>query len=72
MSNLEHLIENGLLLFEREDITLEEWENRMRKDCNWAGNENITMDNLATICMYVIYTWCGTCENNKDWKNHER
>lgn len=56
MSNLEHLIENGLCLLE-EGKLCGEWYKLMRKDCNWEGNENITLDNLWEICQYVIFTW---------------
>ncbi len=71
MSNLEHLLENALLLFERDDMTPEEWRERMRDDCNWKGNENITLENLQDICAYVICTWCGWCEKNEEWENHK-
>ncbi len=71
MSNFEHLIENALYLYERDDITPEEWRERMRDDCNWKGNEHITMDELQQICSYVILTWCGWCEKNENWDNHK-
>lgn len=56
MSNLEHLIENGLCLLD-EGKSYIEWRELMQQDCNWAGNENITLDNLWEICQYVIFTW---------------
>jgi len=56
MSNLEHLVENGLCLLEK-DISYEEWNERMSKDPNWLYNENITLDNLWEICQYVYYSW---------------
>ena len=56
MSNLEHLIENGLLLLD-EGKSCSEWKEIMQQDCNWTGNENITIDNLWEICQYVIFTW---------------
>ena len=56
MSNLEHLIENGLVRLKNK-VPYNEWVREMQSDCNRAGNENITMDNLWTICQYVIYTW---------------
>ena len=56
MSNLEHLIENGLCRLD-EGKSYEEWREIMKKDCNWKGNENITIDNLWEICQYVIFTW---------------
>lgn len=57
MSNLEHLIENGLCrLSEGRDY--KEWREIMQKDCNWKDNENITIDDLWEICQYVICVWC--------------
>lgn len=56
MSNLEHLIENGLCRLD-EGKSYREWREIMQQDCNWEGNENITMDNLWEICQYVIFTW---------------
>ncbi len=63
MSNLEHLIENGLCRLE-EGKSHKEWQEIMQRDRNWEGNENITMDNLWEICHYVIFTWdsCRTYE----------
>ena len=56
MSNLEHLIENGLCNLD-DGMSYEKWRETMQKDRNWQGNENITLDNLWKICQYVIYTW---------------
>ena len=56
MSNLEHLIENGLCHLS-EGKSYREWHELMQQDCNWNGNENITLDNLWEICQYVIFTW---------------
>lgn len=56
MSNLEHLVENGLSLMDQ-GKDYREWSEKMQDDCNWKGNENITLDNLWEICQYVIYTW---------------
>lgn len=56
MSNLEHLIENGLCLLV-EGKSYREWRELMQQDCNWGENENITLDNLWEICQYVIFTW---------------
>ena len=59
MSNLEHLIENGLCRLQ-EGISYREWCGIMQQDVNWNGNEElfITVDTLWEICQYVIYTWC--------------
>jgi len=56
MSNLEHLIENGLCLLD-EGKSYKEWRELMQQDFNWEGNENITIDTLWEICQYVIFTW---------------
>lgn len=57
MSNLEHLLENGLSRLD-EGKSYREWREIMQQDVNWENNENITLDNLWEICQYVIYTWC--------------
>lgn len=59
MSNLEHLVENGLCLL-AEGKTYGEWRKAMRRDVNWEGNENITLDNLWEICQYVVCVWQAT------------
>jgi len=72
MSNLEHLIENGLCRLD-EGKSYREWREIMQEDCNWKGNENITIDNLWEICQYVIYTWDSDKEEVvrcKDCKRH--
>ena len=56
MSNLEHLVENGLCILEN-GYSSEEWFNRMSADINWEYVENITVDDLWEICQYVFYTW---------------
>lgn len=66
MSNLEHLIENGLCRLD-EGKSYEEWHEIMKKDCNWQGNENITLDNLWEICQYVIFTW----DSNRTYETYK-
>lgn len=56
MSNLEHLVENGLSLLER-GTKYKEWREKMDEDINWIGNENITINDLWEICQYVYYSW---------------
>lgn len=65
MSNLEHLIENGLCRLQ-DGKSYAEWREIMQHDVNWDGNEEmfITVDTLWEICQYVICTWCWTCEPN--------
>ena len=55
MSNLEHLVENGILAMEI--YNPKEWYQYMQKDLNWSGNEHITIDDLWTICQYVVYSY---------------
>ena len=55
MSNLEHLVENGLIYLK--EHSYEEWREHMKHDRNWQGNGNITLDNLWEICQYIIYVW---------------
>ena len=59
MSNLEHLLENGLQLL-RSGSDYRKWRGIMQADENWEGNENIKLDNLWDICQYVIYVWDET------------
>ena len=56
MSNLEHLIENSLIALEHYR-NYNEWYEYMQKDVNWQGNEHISIDDLWTICQYVVYTY---------------
>ena len=55
MSNLEHLIENGLIALEHYH-NYDEWYKYIQKDINWQGNEHISIDDLWTVCQYVVYT----------------
>ena len=57
MTNLEHLLENGLRLMGQVGSP-EEWFVKMDTDPNWKGNENIALSDLWTICQYVVYV-CG-------------
>jgi len=56
MSNLEHLIENSLNALERYD-SYDKWYECVEKDINWQGNEHISIDDLWTICQYIVYTY---------------
>lgn len=57
MSNLEHLVENGLTLLEK-GVDYEEWRQKMCKDINWKDcNGNLSLDDLWGICQYVYYTY---------------
>lgn len=73
MSDLEHLIENGLCFLD-EGKSYREWRELMQQDRNWYGNENITLDNLWEICQYVIFTWDSNKEDAvrcKDCKHYK-
>jgi len=59
MSCLEHLFENGLCRLE-EGRSYKEWRDVMLKDVNWKYVDRITIDDLWTMCQYVIYTWDQT------------
>lgn len=62
MSCLEHLLENGLCRL-AEGRSYKEWRDIMLEDSNWQYVDRITMDDLWTICQYVIYTYT---DNRKD------
>lgn len=54
MSNVEHLIENGLGNYGK--MSAEEWEEKMLQDPNWQPWIAITIDELYEICSYVENT----------------
>lgn len=56
MSNLEHLIENGLIMMTRCN-GYDNWYSHIADDPNWDG-VLVNIEDLWTICQYVIYTWC--------------
>lgn len=56
MSNLEHLIENGLCWLDK-TRNCNEWYEKMYEDPNWAPFVGITIEDLWTICQYIQYTW---------------
>jgi len=59
MSCLEHLFENGLCRL-KEGRSYKEWRDIMLEDVNWEYVDRITIDDLWTMCQYVIYTWDQT------------
>jgi hypothetical protein len=59
MSNLEHLVENGLTLLEK-GANYYVWMNEMWEDSNWSGVPYMTPDQLWEICQYVHYVWVPT------------
>ena len=54
MSNIEHLIENGLSNYGK--MSAEEWKEKMLQDSNWQPWIAITIDELYEICYYVENT----------------
>lgn len=64
MSNLEHLLENGLICLEK-GLTNEEWRSKMANDVNWKGVERVNIDDLWEICQYIICVW-GSCRKDID------
>lgn len=54
MSNIEHLIENGLINYSK--MSAEEWDEKMLQDPNWQPWVAITIDELYEICNYVENT----------------
>lgn len=56
MSNLEHFIENGLMLMESGEITPEEWSARMSSDPN-VSYVALSVEDLWTICQYILYSY---------------
>ena len=60
MSNLEHLLENGLMRLSRDKLSYEEWIEETSKDCNWTPWVCININDLWEICQYIEYTykWC--------------
>ena len=65
MSNLEHLVENGLYCLE-ERKNYEDWYQRMLDDCNWSPHVGLTIDDLWEICQYVIYRYCWSLKEERD------
>lgn len=52
MTNIEHLVENGLSLLE-EDIPYSEWRDTMFDDINWNPEISMTLSELWIICQYI-------------------
>lgn len=52
MTNIEHLVENGLSLLE-ENISYLEWRDMMFDDVNWSPEIGMTLSELWAICEYI-------------------
>ena len=70
MTNLEHLLENGLC--EIKFNKYKNWCAIMKRDPNWRGNEHIKLDDLWEICQYIEYVKCQNCERKMDEPQTER
>jgi hypothetical protein len=60
MLNIEHLFENGLEEFKKENTTYDKWKEKMENDPNWLG-VHISIEELWAICQYV---YCGKESND--------
>ena len=68
MSNIEHLIENGLDNYGK--MSAEEWNKKMLQDPNWQPWIAITIDELYEICSYVENTRVAILNDTiDDYKN---
>lgn len=56
MSNLEHLVENGLVALEN-GCSHEDWIKEIENDLNWNDCLRLTIDDLWEICQYVYFDW---------------
>ena len=61
MSNLEHLIENTLVAMEDNTLCSKDIRERIKNDVNLSYT-SLSVDDVLEICIYFMYTWCGTCE----------
>ena len=58
MSNLEHLIENTLVLMEHnKDLEYKKFIQHIQSDVNYDG-AGITAEQCYEICQYVLYEYC--------------
>lgn len=68
MSNIQHLIENGLGIYSK--MSAEEWKEKMLQDPNWQPWIAITIDELYEICSYVENTHVAILDEIiDDYKN---
>lgn len=65
MTNLEHLVENGLVALEN-GRNYNEWLEQMKEDINWDCCERLTIDDLWEICQYVFYVWTADRKTESD------
>lgn len=56
MSNLEHLLENGIDNLEYYQ-DYDKWYEAIKKDPNWEGNKHFSIGELWTICQYIVWTY---------------
>lgn len=51
MTNIEHLIENGLYCIK--DNNYDKWMKKMEQDINWQPHIKMSIDELWQICQYI-------------------
>ena len=56
MSNIEHLVENGLTRLEKK-LSYQQWMEETKQDVNWNEHVNMTIEELWEICQYIICVW---------------
>lgn len=71
MSDLEHLVENTLILMDKKEMSPYDIKKVIKDDPNFEGVD-ISVDDIWTICQYVMYTWCAYCHKKEDVKEEEK
>ena len=61
MSDLEHLIENTLMIMEDNTLCNKDIREHIKNDVNLSCT-SLSVNDVLEICTYFLYTWCGTCE----------
>ena len=53
MLNIEHLFENGLEKIKKENLTYDEWKEKIETDPNWLG-VHMSIEELWAVCIYAF------------------
>lgn len=69
MSNLEHLIENTLIVMEDDKLCPEDIRKHIQNDINLPLT-GLSVDDVWEICKYVKYTWCADVKRGAWGKRH--
>lgn len=64
MTNLEHFVENGLVLLEQ-GVEPDEWRHRMSSDLN-RPEVSVSVDEMWEICQYIYYSYLPAREDEHD------